>query len=109
MVGHAGAIMPPGFRIRSVQCRLTNGASTMTDSPADNAAPAPRRFSPWALLLRESPYLLMLVLAVFGVAYTSFSGTPMTLYWIVLAPLIGIMCVVTRWRDAATREQRVRL
>jgi hypothetical protein len=81
----------------------------MTDSRADDAAPAPRRFNPWALLLRELPYLLMLVLAVFGVAYTSFSGTPMTIYWIVLAPLIGIMCVITRWRDAATREQRVRL
>jgi hypothetical protein len=73
------------------------------------SAPAARRFSVWAVLLRESPYLLMLVLALFGVAYTSFSNTPMTIYWIALAPFIGVMCVVTRWREAGTREQRTRL
>jgi hypothetical protein len=75
----------------------------------DESAPAARRFNAWAFLLRECPYLLMLVLAIFGVAYTSFSSTPMTIYWIALAPFIGVMCVVTRWRDAATREQRLRL
>src|SRR5262249_35021513 len=67
------------------------------------------RFNPCAFLLREWPYLVVLVLALFGVAYTSFARTPITTYWIVLAPLIAIICVVTRWRDAATREQRLRL
>jgi hypothetical protein len=81
----------------------------MVDPQTDDSAPAARRFSPWAFLLREWPYLLMLVMAIFGVAYTSFSHTPLTIYWIVLAPFIGIMCVVTRWRDAGSREQRVRL
>src|SRR5262249_43417341 len=33
----------------------------------------------------------------------------MTIYWIVLAPIIGLICVVTRWREAASREQRGRL
>jgi hypothetical protein len=81
----------------------------MTEVRVDDATPAGRRFNAWALLLREWPYLLMLVLAVFGIAYTSFSNTPMTIYWIALAPFIGIMCVVTRWREAGNREQRVRL
>jgi hypothetical protein len=61
------------------------------------------------ILLREWPYLLVLVLALFGIAYTSFSRTPMTIYWIVLAPLIGVVCVVTRWRDFANRDERMRL
>src|SRR5262249_46904352 len=30
-------------------------------------------------------------------------------YWIVLAPFIGLVCVVTRWRDAENREQRLHL
>jgi len=51
----------------------------------------------------------VLILAIFGVAYTSFSKTPITTYWIVLAPFIGVICVVTRWRDAENREQRMRL
>ena len=51
----------------------------------------------------------VLILALSGVAYTSFSRTPLTIYWIVLAPCIGIICVVTRWRDAETREERLRL
>jgi hypothetical protein len=60
-------------------------------------------------LRREWPYLLVLVLALFGIAYTSFSRAPMTTYWIVLAPFIGVICVVTRWRDAHSRDERLRL
>jgi|SRR6516164_7073207 hypothetical protein len=67
------------------------------------------RLSPRTLLKGEWPYLLILVLALFGIAYTSFSRTPMTLYWIVLAPLIGIICVVTRWPDTRDRGERLRL
>jgi hypothetical protein len=67
------------------------------------------RSRPRAFLAREWPYLLMLVLALFGVAYASFSNRPITIYWIVLAPFIGIVCVITRWRDAQTNEQRSRL
>ena len=54
-------------------------------------------------------YFLVLILALSGVAYTSFSGTPITKYWIILAPFIGIICVIARWRDAENREQRSRL
>src|SRR6266566_2488994 len=81
----------------------------MTDPQSNNPAPHAWRFNPRAFLTREWPYLLVLMLALFGVAYTSFSKTPITTYWVVLAPLIGVICVVTRWRDAANREQRLRL
>ena len=33
----------------------------------------------------------------------------MTIYWIALVPFIGVICVVSRWRDAENREQRLRL
>jgi hypothetical protein len=62
-----------------------------------------------AIVLREGPYLLVLALALFGVAYTSFARTPITLYWILLAPLIGLICVVSRWRVAETRQLRIQL
>jgi hypothetical protein len=79
------------------------------DTQLDNPAPDASHFHPRAFFAREWPYLLVLILALFGVAYTSFSQTPMTVYWIVLAPLIGVICVITRWQDVASREQRLRL
>src|SRR3984893_4626445 len=81
----------------------------MTDPQPNKPAPDAWRFNPRAFLAREWPYMLVLILALFGVAYTSFSKTPITTYWIVLAPFIGVICVVTRWRDAENREQRLRL
>src|SRR5712691_185716 len=81
----------------------------MVDPQPDNPAPDAWRFNTRAFLVREWPYLLVLILAIFGVAYTSFSKTPITTYWIVLAPFIGLICVITRWRDAENREQRLRL
>jgi hypothetical protein len=78
------------------------------------ADPQPDEHAGWhihlrAFLVREWPYLLMLILAVFGVAYTSATRTPMTRYWMILTPFIGLICVITRWRDAEEREQRLRL
>jgi hypothetical protein len=81
----------------------------MTDPQPDNPVRDAWRFNPRAFLAKEWPYLLILILALFGVAYTSFSRTPITIYWIVLAPFIGVICVVTRWQDAENREQRMRL
>jgi len=61
-----------------------------------------------AMVVRELPYILMLTLALLGVAYSSFARTPITLYWILLAPFNGLICVVSRWREA-TREARIKL
>jgi hypothetical protein len=79
------------------------------DLQPDKPAPNAWRFNARAFLVREWPYLLVLILALFGVAYTSFAKTPITTYWVLLAPFIGVICVVTRWQDAENREQRLRL
>jgi FtsH-binding integral membrane protein len=81
----------------------------MVDPQPDKPAPDARRLNPRAFLAREWPYLLVLILAIVGVAYTSFAKTPITTYWVVLAPFIGVICVVTSWPDAESREQRLRL
>jgi hypothetical protein len=81
----------------------------MVDLQPDSSAPEAWRFDPRAFLVREWPYLLVLILALFGVAFTSFAKTPLTTYWIILAPFIGVICVVTHWQDAESREQRMRL
>jgi hypothetical protein len=81
----------------------------MTDSQADKPLPAPSPLRPRGFLRAEWPYLLVLGLALFGIAYTSFARTPMTIYWIVLAPLIGVICVATRWPWVSSRDERLRL
>jgi hypothetical protein len=81
----------------------------MSDPQSGQSAPAASPFSPRALLKNEWPYLLILVLALFGVAYTSLSRSPMAMYWIALAPLIGVICVVSRWREIPDRDGRIRL
>jgi hypothetical protein len=58
------------------------------------------------ILLRDLPYFAMLVLGIGGVAYRSFSGGPILLYWQILLPLFGVMCVLAGWPAARTFEQR---
>ena len=68
------------------------------DEPG-HSAPAASHFSLRHVLKSEWPYLLVLVLALFGIAFTSYQRGPMAAYWIVLAPLIGAICVASRWRE----------
>jgi len=71
-----------------------------------------RRPTPWALprlLMKELPYLAMLGMALIGIAYTSFAGQSIILYWETLAPLYAVSCVFAGWRQVDDREARVRL
>jgi hypothetical protein len=61
------------------------------------AQPAKTRTSLW---LRELPFGLVLILTIVGVAYTSFSKQPLVVYWEILAPIIGLVCVATGWQSA---------
>jgi hypothetical protein len=60
-------------------------------------------------LLKESPYLFMLVMAIIGVAYTSFTGRSLNLYWQTLIPVYGIICVHAGWRRFDDPEARLGL
>lgn len=71
----------------------------MVDHESDVPGSHASRFGVVGFLLREWPYIAMLVLALFGVAYTSMARQAMTTYWIALAPFFGLICVVARWGD----------
>jgi hypothetical protein len=64
---------------------------------------------PLGLWLQELAYLAVLALTIFGVAYTSYSKQPIAGYWEFLAPVIGLLCVITGWRHAHTGDMRLRL
>jgi hypothetical protein len=63
----------------------------MSDLPSPEAKPTPWPVKFRHFLMKEWPYLAMLVFALFGVAYTSVTRRPLTLYWFALAPFIGVI------------------
>jgi Flp pilus assembly protein TadB len=51
----------------------------------------------------------MLTMAIIGVAYTSFTGRSLHLYWQILAPVYGLICVFAGWRQVDSSEARLSL
>ena len=90
----------------------TVGSASMAE-PAPSqppAAPPPAPARGWGrIILSESPYLAMLVGGFAGVAYVGASEQPNLLYWQIMAPLFGALCVAAGWRRAAGRGLRTRL
>jgi hypothetical protein len=58
---------------------------------------------------RQLPYLVVLALAISGVAYTNISHQPLVGYWEFLTLAMGIVCVVTEWGKADDKQGRVQL
>ena len=59
--------------------------------------------------LRELPYILVFVLTIIGVAYTTYVKHPVIGYWAFLAPVIAAVCIGAGWRTAGIRDARARL
>ncbi len=79
----------------------------MNEQPLETHAPS--RFSAREFLLRDWPYIAMLILALIGVALASITLDPMTTYWQVLVPLFAAVCVWTRLRDSQQQKLLWRL
>jgi hypothetical protein len=60
-------------------------------------------------LWQQLPYVVALVLAIAGVAYTNVSHQPLVGYWEFLALAIGVVCVVTKWPELDGKEAQFRL
>ncbi|PWB82291.1 MAG: hypothetical protein C3F11_12780 [Methylocystaceae bacterium] len=81
----------------------------MNDFARENSGPPTHRAGLRSFLVRQWPYFAMLALALFGVAYTSVTRQGMTTYWVVLAPIFGLISVAAGWSDAESAEERWRL
>ncbi|MGC1860270.1 MAG: hypothetical protein WA733_03875, partial [Methylocystis sp.] len=71
----------------------------MTEAEADMKDPQ-SELSPRGFLSRDWPYVVMLILAVIGVAVASVAGGAMMAYWDLLVPVFAAVCVWTRSREA---------
>ncbi|MBU6462562.1 MAG: hypothetical protein KGL35_23155 [Bradyrhizobium sp.] len=59
--------------------------------------------------MREIPFSLVLILTLLGVAFTSLLKQPIMVYWELLAPVIGLVCVSSRWSAAEGKTPRIQL
>ena len=60
---------------------------------------------PW----QRVPFVIALVLAIAGVAYTNISHQPLVGYWEFLALAIAVVCVVTKWPELDNKQAQFRL
>jgi hypothetical protein len=60
-------------------------------------------------LWQQLPYVVALVLAIAGVAYTNASHQPLVRYWEFLSLAIGVVCVIYKWPEIDGKEARWRL
>ncbi|MEW5420753.1 hypothetical protein [Amorphus sp. 3PC139-8] len=63
----------------------------------------------WGFLLRELPYLAILLLMLAGVGYATFNMQPMGAYWDFVAVCNCVACIYVGWHYAADRKERFRL
>jgi hypothetical protein len=82
----------------------------MSESKSTQAAADPTGDSrKVSLLQRKLPYVVLLVLAIAGVAYTNVSQQPLVGYWEFLALATGVVCVMAQWANANDKQARFRL
>ncbi len=73
-------------------------------APASPPAPSVARDMLVRWLIQDSPYITMLVLALAGIVFR----LPVV-YWIVLAPVFGVISVAAGWRHFQTRKEHLTL
>jgi hypothetical protein len=59
-------------------------------------------------LRRQLPYILVLGLAIVGVAYTNMAHQPLVGYWEFLALATGLVCIVAEWPKLDDKQSRLR-
>ena len=62
-----------------------------------------------SFLLNFVPYLLVLLLTIIGVVYTTVDKKPLVHYWEILAIVTCAVCILSGWPHAPSRDDRIRL
>jgi hypothetical protein len=81
----------------------------MDAQPTDAAEPRQTRSATSHFLWQQLPYIVALMLALAGVAYTNVSHQPLVGYWEFLALAFGVVCVVTKWPEIEGKNNQLRL
>jgi hypothetical protein len=108
--GRKAVALPPLLiyfpKLGATMSNTEPGPAERLSVPHVGSPPHPRHVSFW---IRELPFSILLLLTIGGVAYTSFSKHPILIYWEILAPIIGIVCVWYGWPGVSDNSARLRL
>jgi hypothetical protein len=69
----------------------------MNPTPSPAQPPAAQEQPRSGFFVRELPYIILLALAVIGIACTSVSPDASVSYWKVLAPVFALVCIFSQW------------
>jgi hypothetical protein len=86
--------------------RTQTGITTMADpNPTSSATPpiAERGFFK-DFFIKHAPYVILLVLALAGVAVTDLSPPRSLPYWQAVVPVFGLICIITQWRHVEPEQ-----
>lgn len=89
--------------------RAASAAGATEAMPAAAPVAPPPAGGTGRALLSQAPYIGMLAASFLGVAYAGLSTEPNALYWMVVTPLFGVLCVAAGWAGAPARGGRMRL
>lgn len=85
------------------------GESSVRKGPGFTAAQAEVETRRPSRFLQALPYIIILILTLVGVAYTSVNKKPLVYYWQFLAVLTGVFCIMNGWPRAKDGNSRMRL
>jgi hypothetical protein len=71
------------------------------------AQPPPELFL--KVLRLDLPYIVMLLGAFVGIGMATFTGELTPIYWELLAPVYGVICVYVGWRHVEGRDAQIKL
>jgi hypothetical protein len=77
--------------------------------PSEEVASPPVAPGRSGFFRQQLPYIVVLVLAISGVAYTNISQQPLVGYWEFLTLALAVVCIVLEWQKADSRQARVQL
>ena len=60
----------------------------------------------WRAVVDNLPLAAIIVLGLVGISWTSLSSTPTTTYWVIVTPIIAIICIVAGWHHTEPDERR---
>jgi hypothetical protein len=110
--GNAPEAAAPRPAAPSPTARQVDLARELDDAPAPPPVPAapPAPGRSWGrILLAESPYIAMLVGGFLGVAWVGGAEQPNLLYWKILTPVFGLLCIAAGWSRAPASGGRTGL
>jgi hypothetical protein len=77
--------------------------------PAEHQPARSGSFGIGRFLVIESPYILMLMMALGGIAYRGFIGHPILGYWVFLMPVFALLCIVGGLRHTQSSKEVIDL